>query len=410
MPGDEASARSLAWRMGFGGLLALSMGIGPLVPYILSALAPSIIQDLGLTRTELGTLATVAFGVATLGSSASGGLTDRLGTRRWLFILHAVAGLALVGVAIAPGFWWLAVAMVLAGVPLAASNPVTNRLLGQQVPAGQRGLMLGVKQSGVQMAQAFAGALLPTVAVYVGWRAASLTGLVFVALALVLSWYLSDDRGERLPRAQRPRGLAHPMVGWLAVFGLLVGMVIQGVNVYLPLYTFEVLGFTETQAGAVAGVVGGVGIPGRIVWGRFAERFRTAVVPMLVVASLSALAVVAIWSSAVAGPLWLWVGVVLFSGATLPSTVVMMMAIVRGVAPARTGKASGQVMLGVYSGFMLGPVAFGAIVDLTDDYAVGFAVLLACSFGAIVVCLAWWRRAMAAAAAGETTATGDQPS
>lgn len=409
MVADGPAPRSLPWRVAFGGLLAMSMGIGPLVPYILSALAPSIIQDLGLTRTELGTLATIAFAVATLGSSASGGLTDRLGTRRWLFILHGVAGLSLIGVAIAPGFAWLTVAMVLAGVPLAASNPVTNRLLGQQVPVGQRGLLLGIKQSGVQMSQAFAGALLPTVAVYVGWRAASLTGLVFVALALALSWVMSDDRGERLPRSERPRGIPHPMVGWLAVFGLLVGMVIQGVNVYLPLYSFEVLGFSETQAGAVAGVIGGVGIPARIVWGRFAEHFRTAVVPMLVVASVSAVAVVLIWVSGVAGPVWLWAGVLLFSGATLPSTVVMMMAIVRGVDASRTGKASGQVMLGVYGGFMAGPVAFGAVVDLTDDYAVGFTALLACALGAVGVCAAWWRRAMALAAEGPGAGSADAP-
>jgi len=165
--------------------------------------------------------------------------------------------------------------------------------------------------------------------------------------------------------------------------------------VYLPLFSFEALGYDQQQAGAVAAAIGGIGIPARIVWGRFAEQLSTAVAPMLIVAVASALSVAAIWLSSIAGAGWLWVGVALFSGATLPSTVILMMAIMRGIPVDRTGKASGQVMFGVYSGFMLGPVAFGAVVDLTDDYAVGWWMLFACAAGAIVVCLVWWRRAMA---------------
>ena len=397
-PGGS-SQRSLGWRLSFGGLLCLTMGVGPFVLYTLSVLAPLITRDLGLSRTELGGLVTISFAIATLTSVSSGGMTDRLGNRRALVVLHGLTAVSLIGLALGPTYWWLAAATALAGFSQSPSNPVTNRLIGQQVPAGRRGTLLGVKQSGVQMSQFFAGAALPSMALLLGWRGAAAASIAFVVLALVLTYKLVPAE-VALPRTGAGSHARPPLpavVPWLAVYGFLTGIVIQGGNVYLPLFSFEALGFGPQLAGATAGVVGGIGILGRILWGRRAERAATAVGPMLAIAVLSIVAVTSFLLSIVVGGPLLWFGATLFALSALSSTVVLMMTVVRSIPSASTGRASGQVMLGVYSGFMTGPVVFGAVVDATDSYEAGWLLLLACSVAATVLCLVWRGRASSGA-------------
>ena len=393
-PSTPARPPRFVSRVGFGALLSLTMGIGPYVLYVLSTLAPAITRDLGLTRTQLGSLVTVSFGVATLFSVLSGGMSDRLGSRRLLFLLYGCTGVALAGIALGPTFGWLVAATALAGFSQSSSNPVTNRLVAKRVPAGHRGLLLGVKQSGVQMSQFFAGAVLPSAALVMGWRGAAGASVAFVVVGLVATWLLVPaEPPQPTPVVRGSSGRSRdPMIPWLAGYGLLIGIIVQGTNVYLPLYSFEELGFNQQLAGATAGVVGAMGIVARILWGRGAERLRTAVSPLLILAALSVAATSLLWGAASLGPVALWTGAALFAVSALASTVVLMLAVVRGVSAERTGRASGQVMLGLYAGFMIGPVLFGSIVDATDGYGAAWGLLTGCAATATVLCTTWWYR------------------
>ena len=49
-------------------------------------------------------------------------------------------------------------------------NKVTNKLITEQVPLGQQSAVMGVKQSGVQLAVFLAGATMPSAAASFGWR------------------------------------------------------------------------------------------------------------------------------------------------------------------------------------------------------------------------------------------------
>ncbi|HEV7535061.1 MAG TPA: MFS transporter, partial [Acidimicrobiia bacterium] len=85
-------------EIGFVVTLTTGMAACTLLPYALGALGPFITDDLGITRTELGTLTTVTYAVGAALSPLAGPLVDRFGGRRSLVVSFATGAL---GVAVA---------------------------------------------------------------------------------------------------------------------------------------------------------------------------------------------------------------------------------------------------------------------------------------------------------------------
>lgn len=388
----EPVRSTTAWRAAFAGTLAMSMGIGPFAVNAVSALSPMVVPDLGLTRTELGTLATLTFAVAAGTTWIGGRQADRFPGRSMLFGVFAVGGAAAAVMASAPSLAWLWVGAVLGGVSQAVANPVTNQLIADHIPPGARGTQVGVKQSGVQMAQAVIGLTLPPLALVVGWRGAMLVGPLFAALGF-LAVRGVVPRGHSPGAADGPAGKAPlgAIVWWLTVYIFTVGLTVQMVVVYTPLYSFEQVGLSAGVAGTAAGVLGAAGMAGRILWSRMAERWETPVGALAALALLAATAALLILAAEHLEGWMLWPGLVMFGISALAANGVVMLTVVRNAGTGRTGRASGMVGLGFYLGFMIGPVTFGALVDRTGSYTLGWTLVVGlCSVAAAIMGL-WWR-------------------
>lgn len=103
-----------------GGLTALltgAMAFSMLQLFLLGALGPRLVGELGVSPAVLGWTTTVGFGTAAVLSPLGGRLVDRIGPRRSLVLLLSVsaAALALIGAAPGPGF--LLAAVGLGGLP-----------------------------------------------------------------------------------------------------------------------------------------------------------------------------------------------------------------------------------------------------------------------------------------------------
>lgn len=380
------------WRAAFAATLAMSMGIGPFAVNAVSALSPMVVPDLGLTRTELGSLATLTFAVAAGATWVGGRQADRFPGRSMLLGVFVIGGAAAAVMAGAASLAWLWVGAVLGGVSQAVANPVTNQLIADHVPAGARGTQVGVKQSGVQMAQAVIGLTLPPLALVVGWRAAILVGPLLAGLGfLAVRSIIPPGKAGRTgpdPSGKAPLGA---MVWWLTAYIFTIGLTVQMVVVYTPLYAFQQVGLSEALAGTAAGVLGAAGVGGRILWSRMAERWETPVGALTALALLASAAVLAILAAEHAGGWLLWPGLVIFGTSAVAVNGVVMLTVVRNAGSGRTGRASGVVGLGFYLGFMTGPVTFGALVDRTGSYTLGWSVVAAlCVLGAGIMVL-WWR-------------------
>ncbi len=119
----------------------------------------------------------------------------------------------------------------------------------------------------------------------------------------------------------------------------------------------------------------------RIGWGVVSDTFFRGRRKVLVVV-IGALAAVFLAAMAAVGPGWgVVLGAALALGATIGSYAPLSQTMaVEATEPRLAGSAMGYTMIGTSLGGMIGPPVFGAIVDLSGDYANGWlfsAVVLA---------------------------------
>lgn len=344
------------------------MALGPLLQYSLSALSPLLVARLQMSATDFGMLWFVTFGVASAFTISGGKLVDRFGPRPLLILVCCAAGLALVIAGSAMSYLFLVVASCLSGLAQSAANPATNLLIVAAVPEGRQGLVLGIKQSGVQIGQFAVGLLLPALALLLGWRTAllSCSAIAAVSLAAIL-WTVPTLRpqkaGQPEPAARASR--MQPDVWWMTAYSFLTGAVLMATNVYLPLYAHDTLGASLKKTGLIVAALGGLGVVSRLAWGRAVERVVDVRTPLLWLSGLGCAAMAAFTLVQAVGEALLWLGIVVFAFSITASNVIIMMGIMRTVDRQSIGSASGWASLGLYAGFMVGPLAFGAVVDMS---------------------------------------------
>lgn len=342
------------------------MAVGPLGLFALIALGPLVTADLRLGPSQFGGLATISFIVAAPCAWLLGRWVDRYSARTIIFSLLAVGALSLGVLSAATSYRWLVAGVLLAGIAMSVTNPVTNRLVSVQVGPGQRGAVMGVKQSGVQIAQLLIGLTLPSVAILTGWRGALATTVTIVVLGVVLTHRYVPAARPR-PSAARGDGAKQPLpyqVWLLLGYGFVSGAALQATIVHLPLFAFQQVSFSVAAAGLIVALLGGVGLIARVAWGRVTERSADPRQVLVWIGLGGATATCLFVAAAQWQMAWLvWSGTVLTGATAVAGTVVVMTAAVRVVPAGSIGAASGLLAVGQYGGFALGPVSFGVAVE-----------------------------------------------
>jgi predicted MFS family arabinose efflux permease len=387
---------------GLAATLSAGMVVSTFLGYAFGALGPFIIDDLGLSRTAFGALTTVMYFVGSALSPVIGPLVDRFGGRRSLLALFAVGSAGTLTAAASPGYGGLVAGAALAGVAVALGNIATNQLIARHVEPTRQGILTGVKQSGVQAGAFVAGAALPALAEAWGWRWA-LAGSALIAAAGVAGTLLTvPHHSGRFELPHHPgdagSGPLGPAVNRLTAYSTLMGLGVGAAAAYLPLYAVEELGTGRRAAGLAAGLMGLVGVVARVSWGRRHDLTATPVTrTLLFLAAGSVVAAGLVWAAQAAGVALLWAGAAALGATAVAWNALGMLSIVRDVDASRAGRASGRVLLGFFAGYLAGPVSFGAVVDATDRYALGWAGVTAAFLAATMV--AWrWRLGPAGAA------------
>jgi len=247
-------------------------------------------------------------------------------------------------------------------------------------PPERRATAMGVKQTGVPLGGILAagnGAL----AAFVSWQ--SILGMVAGATALgaVLCLWLAQ-RPQRQAAGSRPGALAdlrRVMGDWnLGRFVAMNGLYNMGQAnffAYLTLFMREAAQASQPVAGLSLGIAQASSAVARIGWGVVSDTFFRGRRKVLVVV-LGALAAVFLAAMAAVGPGWgvvLGAALALALGATIGSYAGLSQTMaVETTEPRLAGSAMGYTMIGTSLGGMIGPPVFGAIVDLSGDYANGW--------------------------------------
>jgi predicted MFS family arabinose efflux permease len=371
-------------------LLAFAMGVASVVTFIIGALAPFMVAELGLSRTSLGLLATGMIGVAAVLSPLAGYLVDRLGGRPMLLLIFAATAAGLLGMAAAGSYGWLIAGAAVAGIGSAMGNPATNQLISRYVPRGSQGSVIGVKQSGVQGATFLAGLLLPSLGAALGWRRAMAVSALPVLLGLG-GTLLIVPAAPPVPGAERrERGAGHTaLVARLTVYGCLMGIGVSALGSYAVLYGVEVLGLSASAGGLAIALLGLAGVVSRIVWARRIERGAPASVSLVLMAAGGAVSVALIWLAQDAGSWLLWAGALGFGATATAWNAVGNLVLVRALPAAVAGRMAGILQGGFYAGFAAGPAGFGLLVDATGSYGAGWSMVIVALVTAGGLLAAW---------------------
>ncbi|MFF8833477.1 MFS transporter [Streptomyces sp. NPDC015131] len=389
--GEEADMKAAHREHALTAVLTTAMALSMLQLFVLGALGPRLVDDLGVSVTVLGLTTTVGFGTAAVLSPSGGRLVDRVGPRRALVALCLITATALALIASAPGAGLLLGAVALGGLPQALANPATNKAILAAVPPARRGAVTGLKQSGVQLGAFAAGLPLAALAAGVGWRGAVWTAAgAAVAAALWTRHVLPADPRPGGGGPAAPGGRFFPVprghVAWLAVFSLFLGGGIASINTYLALFGDRRLGLGPTAAAGLVAVLGVAGIAGRVGWSRVAGPGRAERLPCGLAAGAVGAALL-LAASAHAAPL-AWVAAVAVGVFAVSGNAVSMVLVMQRASPGRAGQDSALVSAGFFAGFAAGPPLFGLLAE-SGPFTAGWLLVAAEFTAAAAVAGAW---------------------
>jgi len=359
-----------------------------------SVLAPEIGRDLGFAPKLVGVFVGLIYAGGMSASLASGGFIERYGAIRvsQVCVLFCAAGLAMVvAYATWPAFLLplLVAAPVVIGLGYGPITPASSQLLARTAPPDRMALTFSIKQTGVPVGAALAGAVLPIVALGIGWHAAFALvagiGIGIAVLAQVLRAGLDAHRipGRPLTFAGVVTPLGHvlrtPALRELAIAGFVYAALQVCLMSFLVIYLTESLGYSLVAAGFALTAANLGGIAGRILWGAAADLLVT---PRALLGFVGIGAGGCAWLTAAFGEPWppaaLLAVCVGFGMTAIGWNGVQLSQVARHAPTGQEGTITGAAGFVTFGGVLVGPPAFALIAAITGGYRVGFV-----TFGAL---------------------------
>jgi ACS family hexuronate transporter-like MFS transporter len=401
--------------------------VGPLSPFLKQAFDLSNAQIGGLTSATAVTYAPTLV--------LAGWLVDRIGVRRALIIGSLVTGVFVGAVALAPSYGVMLLLLALSGLGCGFIYPSAVKAVMVWFPPQERATAIGVNQTAVNVSGILGAAIMPALALSVGWQAGFLVAAAMAFAVCVLAAAVYRDPGAAIPgwiAAAQPAGSgagrsgAHPPAsttpavyeieqglpivtgdeqadraavrpGFLAVVRsrdiLLLGvaamflcMVEFAALAHLVLFLHLDWAYSVVAAAGLLALCQAAGAIGKPLSGLVSDRLlgRRRKVPLLVLAGLAGVAC-AILALIGPGQTWLlWAALLMLGVGAVGWGGLFGTLAGETAGPAVAGAAAGVTAAIDNIGIFIGPPLFGLIVDRTGSYTpawwamVGAAVLAAC--------------------------------
>lgn len=327
---------------------------------LVGSMAVLIRAELTLAQTELGLLVAAFFAAAAVTSVPISRRLDSGNAASVLAWCAVGAAIVMAAMAVVTSAWWhLVVFMAFAGTASVTTQLAANEVIADMVAPQRQGVAFGLKQAAVPLGTLVAGLLMPAIGLTLGWRW-GFGGAA--ALALTVAIVVPSRKGFRLSRATLTATRRTQRRPWiiLAVAAGCAGAAGNSLGPFIVGYAMTT-GFTAADAGLLLAAGAGAGVAARIVAGIAADRLgRGALLLMIGLLGIGALGIglLALASSPglqIAGVLmafsgaWGWAGVLLLA--------------ISRVAAGSVASAMGIVAIGPLLGAVLGPPAFGWLVE-----------------------------------------------
>jgi len=366
-------------------------------------LAPVAAVDAGVSAGYVGLFIAMVYGGSMVSTLASGRLIQKYGPIRisQLCLISCAAGLACATGA-TPAL--LVAGAVLLGFGYGPVTPASSHLLSQTTPPHMMSLIFSLKQTGVPLGGALAGAVVPSLVLLWGWRAAALTvGIACIATAaLAQPIRQSLDAGRAGTMRIRFTGaldplrftIAHPAIRRLALCSFFFASVQVCLTTYLVTYLTRDVGYSLLQAGLMLSIAQGGGVVARVVWGAIADRSgRPLGVLGFIGCAIALSAIAAALFTAGWSPIAIAVACAAFGGTAIGWNGVYLAQVAKEAPQGKAGLATGGALFFTFFGVLTGPAIFAFLVEGGISYPAAFLLVAAPA----LVCGLWllWLEAKA---------------
>jgi MFS transporter, ACS family, hexuronate transporter len=379
------------------GLILAAQTVANVGPLGIPAIASLVRADLDLTLAQAGSFLSAYYVGPVLMSLPAGAMADRWGVKQTLVLGQLVIAVGLVLVATSTTYGALIVLMAGAGFGYGMLNPTSTKAVMVWSAPSQRATVVGLKQVGLPFGGMLGAALLPVLAVALGWRAAVIVSALLVAAgALASLWVYRDPLQEPLATTGRPASSVRAVLRmrdlWLVSAATFVFAAMQTVwMAFLVLYLEAVVGLSLLAASRYLALAQAGGIAGRIIFGLLSDRVLRGSrrVPLAIAGVGSALCSVAIaFTGPGASAFWLAPLVLVFGFVGIGWNGVQhtLMAELAGARAAGTAVGLGLAVSSL--GVTIGPPLFGHLVTVTGDYRgpwIGLALAMIAALGVLAL-------------------------
>lgn len=380
------------------GLILAAQTVANVGPLGIPAIASLVRADLDLTLAQAGSFLSAYYVGPVLMSLPAGAMADRWGIKQTLVLGQLVIAAGLILVATSTTYVALIVLMAAAGVGYGMLNPTSTKAVMVWSAPAQRATVVGLKQVGLPFGGMLGAALLPVLAVALGWRPAVVVSALLVAAGgLVSLWVYRDPPPDEPPATtSRPASSMRAVLRmrdlWLVSAATFVFAAMQTVwMAFLVLYLESVVGLTLLAASRYLALAQAGGIAGRVIFGLLSDRVLRGSrrVPLAIAGVGSALCSIAIaFTGPGASALWLALLVLAFGFVGIGWNGVQhtLMAELAGARAAGTAVGLGLAISSL--GVTVGPPVFGHLVTVAGGYRgpwIGLAVAMLAALGVLAL-------------------------
>ncbi len=269
--------------------------------FTVAVLAPEAAPDLGLDPKLIGPYTSVVYFFAAIVGAMTGGLIARFGAIRVCQSTMVAAAAGMLLLAAGHPLAALLSACVL-GFNYGPFNPASAHILSGLTSARWQPFVFSLKQTGVPLGGALAGAVVPLLVIAFGWRGAALAvGVIGVVMAVLL-----QPLRRRFDKGSGPVSITALINVWAPVRLVIINPVLRrytlaafayagcqvSSGVFMVVYLTESHGLTLTLAGLILTCMQIGGFAGRLAWGAISERYLSSRVMLVLLGIMAAVCLV----------------------------------------------------------------------------------------------------------------------
>ena len=374
---------------------------------------PLVREDLGFSISEMGLLLSAFLWAYAAGQLPGGALVDRFGPRLMLGAGMALWSVAQAAAGFVGNFAQFATARAFLGFGESAQFPGSVRVVRDWFNIGDRGLAIGIYNSGSKLGPALAPPLLTALMLPFGWRwMFIIMGAVGVLIAVL--WYavyrdvsqvaLTEEETAYLAQGEQPAPPRATFAEWRQLFayratwGMMFGFFGE---VYMGwVYAAWLPGYLEIQhhmsigkTGFVAAIPFVFGVLGSVIGGNIADRLvRRGVAPITaykipIVVGLSSMATFTLLAAQMAD---VTAAMICITAAVFSSGIcgAVCWGLASVVAPRNLTGSLGSIQnSGGYVGGALGPTVTGFVVQSTGSFVPALLVSAAIGYAGALIYL-----------------------